>query len=223
MKSADPSPDDAHRIPVWIVDNNKNFCVVLSEALNRSKTVRCTRYSFSCRSAIQDLEQERERPEVILLDIKMPEMSGLEALPRFKKLSPQTKIVMLTSYDFDRDIQTAIERGASGYLLKSATPADVIRAIETSRAGGAPIDPMIAKRMMNTFATPVPPGSTHNLSPREQEILRCLAEGVGTQEVAKKFSISEYTVETHIRNIFEKLGVHNRHAMVAKAIRERLI
>ena len=82
---------------------------------------------------------------------------------------------------------------------------------------------MIAKRMMNTFATPVPPGSTHNLSPREQEILRCLAEGVGTQEVAKKFSISEYTVETHIRNIFEKLGVHNRHAMVAKAIRERLI
>lgn len=210
-------------IPVWIVDNNRNFCLVLSEALNRTGRVDCSRYFFSSLHAIHELQAGAEPPAVILLDIKMPEMTGVEAITPLRKLAPSAKIIMLTSYDLDRNIKLSLAKGASGYLLKSSTPGEIVQAIESAEKGGAPIDPFVTRRMVRAFAPQPSGGETYDLSPREREILRLVAEGMGSNRVAERLGISRPTVDTHVRNIFEKLGVHNRHAMVAKAVRERLI
>jgi DNA-binding NarL/FixJ family response regulator len=211
------------RISVWIVDDNKSFCVVLSEALNRSNSVICEKYFPSSRSAIEDIETMNHPPQVILLDIKMPGTKGVDAIALFKHIAPSTDIIMLTSYDFDMDIRTSLKRGASGYLLKSSRPVDIIRAVETVQKGGTPLDPMITQRMTDAFIAEKPESDSYNLSAREREVVRWISQGLNSAEVAQQLSITYNTVETHIKNIFHKLNVSNRHAMVAKAIKERLV
>jgi DNA-binding NarL/FixJ family response regulator len=212
-----------NRISVWIVDDNKSFCVVLSEALNRSSSVLCEKYFHSSRSAIEHLESKNRPPQVVLLDIKMPGMKGVDAIALLKRIAPSTNIIMLTSYDFDMDIRTSLKRGAAGYLLKSSQPLDIIRAIETVLKGGTPLDPMITQRMTDAFIAGKPENDSYNLSVREREVIRWVTQGLNSAEVAKRLSITYNTVETHMKNIFHKLNVSNRHAMVAKAIKERLV
>jgi DNA-binding NarL/FixJ family response regulator len=211
------------RISVWIVDDNKSFCIVLSEALNRSNSVFCEMYFHSSRSAIEYLETCNHPPQVILLDIKMPGTKGVDAIALFKRIASATDIIMLTSYDFDMDIRTSLKRGATGYLLKSSQPLDIIRAIETVQKGGTPLDPMITQRMTDAYIAEKPESDSYNLSAREREVIRWITQGLNSAEVAQQLSITYNTVETHIKNIFHKLNVSNRHAMVAKAIKERLV
>jgi DNA-binding NarL/FixJ family response regulator len=211
------------RISVWIVDDNKSFCIVLSEALNRSNSIVCERYFHSSRQAIEYLETSNNPPQVILLDIKMPGTKGVDAIALLKRIAVSTDIIMLTSYDFDTDIRTSLKRGAAGYLLKSSQPHDIIRAIETVQKGGTPLDPMITHRMTDAFIAENPESDAYDLSAREREVIRWISQGLNSAEVAKQLSITYNTVETHIKNIFHKLNVSNRHAMVAKAIKERLV
>jgi DNA-binding NarL/FixJ family response regulator len=211
------------RISVWIVDDNKSFCIVLSEALNRSNSIVCERYFHSSRQAIEYLETSNNPPQVILLDIKMPGTKGVDAIALLKRIAVSTDIIMLTSYDFDTDIRTSLKRGAAGYLIKSSQPHDIIRAIETVQKGGTPLDPMITHRMTDAFIAENPESDAYDLSAREREVIRWISQGLNSAEVAKQLSITYNTVETHIKNIFHKLNVSNRHAMVAKAIKERLV
>jgi DNA-binding NarL/FixJ family response regulator len=214
--------NEINRIPVWIIDDNKGFCLILSEALNQSETVECQKSFHSCRSAIQALTTEDSPPTAILLDIKMPRMSGLDAITTIKRITPATQIIMLTSYDLDENIRTAMNRGAAGFLLKSSSPADIITAIEKVQQGGSPLDPMVTKRVMGAFL-----GETeenrYRLTRREKDILRCVAGGLTTLQVAKRLNLSYYTVDTHLKNIFQKLDVHNRQGLVTKAHKERLV
>jgi DNA-binding NarL/FixJ family response regulator len=210
------------RIPVWIIDDNRGFCFILSEALNLSGTIDCQRCFHSCKSALQALSTEDSLPGVILLDIKMPKMSGLDAITSIKNLTPATHIIMLTSYDLDENIRTALNRGATGYLLKSSTPIEIINAIEKVQAGGSPIDPMITKRVMEAFLGQTADNGYY-LTSREKDILRCLASELTVQEMASRLNLSYFTVDTHIKNIYQKLHVHNRHGLVTKASKERLI
>jgi DNA-binding NarL/FixJ family response regulator len=223
MSSQEDIQEKRKRISVWIVDDNKSFCVVLSEALNRSSGIFCEKYFHSCRLALENLETTNHPPQVILLDIKMPSMKGVDAIELFKRIVPSVNIIMLTSYDFDMDIRTSLKRGAAGYLLKSSQPLDIIRAIETVQKGGTPIDPMITQRMTDAYLAGKPESDAYNLSAREREVVRWITQGLNSSEVAQQLSITYNTVETHIKNIFHKLNVSNRHAMVAKAIKERLI
>ncbi|MBM4162217.1 MAG: response regulator transcription factor [Ignavibacteria bacterium] len=211
-----------NRIPVWVIDDNKGFCLILSEALNQSEAVECQKRFHSCKSAIQALTTGDSPPTVILLDIKMPRMSGLDAITTIKTISPSTQIIMLTSYDLDENIRTAMNRGAAGYLLKSSTPADIISAIEKVQKGGSPLDPMITKRIMGAFLGQTEENRYH-LTRREKDILQCIAGGLTTLEVARKLKLSYYTVDTHLKNIFQKLEVHNRLGLVTKAHKERLV
>ncbi len=217
-----PSQSERLRIPVWIIDDNSGFSLVLSEALNQSETVACTRCFTTCRTAIAALSTESTLPSVILLDIKMPRISGLDAISMILNISPATHIIMLTSFDLDEHIRTAINRGAAGYLLKASSPTDVISAIEKVQLGGAPLDAMITQRVMKAFLGQNSE-SRYNLTQREQDILRHVASGLTTLETAHKLNLSYYTVDTHLKNIFQKLNVHNRHGLVIKANKERLI
>jgi DNA-binding NarL/FixJ family response regulator len=223
MNDQEVAQEKRKRISVWIVDDNKSFCVVLSETLNRSSSVTCEKYFHSSRLAIEYLEINNNPPQVILLDIKMPGTKGVDAIALLKRIAPSTDIIMLTSYDFDMDIRTSLRRGASGYLLKSSQPLDIIRAIETVQKGGTPLDPMITQRMTDAFIAGNPENDSYNLSAREREVIRWITQGLSSAEVAEQLSITYNTVETHIKNVFHKLNVSNRHAMVAKAIKERLV
>jgi DNA-binding NarL/FixJ family response regulator len=222
MNLQEDTQERKKRISVWIVDDNKSFCVVLSEALNRSNKVICEKYFHSSRMTIEYLETCNHPPQVILLDIKMPGTKGVDAIALLKRIAPSTDIIMLTSYDFDMDIRTSLKRGAAGYLLKSSQPQDIIRAIETVQKGGTPLDPMITQRMTDAYIAEKPESDSYNLSAREREVIRWITQGFNSAEVAQQLSITYNTVETHIKNIFHKLNVSNRHAMVAKAIKERL-
>jgi DNA-binding NarL/FixJ family response regulator len=217
-----PLRTEDDRITVWIIDDNKGFSLVLSEALNQSETVVCTKCFTTCRTAIAALSAEESPPSVILLDIKMPRMSGLDAISMMLGISPATHIIMLTSFDLDEHIRTAMNRGAAGYLLKASSPTDIISAIEKVQKGGAPLDAMITQRVMKAFLGQNNE-SSYNLTRREQDILRHVASGLTTLETAHNLNLSYYTVDTHLKNIFQKLDVHNRHGLVIKANKERLI
>jgi DNA-binding NarL/FixJ family response regulator len=201
--------DPTDRIPVWIIDDIESFCEILAEALNRSKTVQCQRYYLSCKTAIQALAAEESPPSVILLDIVLPKLSGLDAIALLKEISPATHIIMLTSHDLDENIRTAINRGADGYLLKTSTPAEIINAIEKVLKGEVPIDEKITKRIMESFLVPREVQAYH-LTRREKEILSCVSMGLSVLEMSRKLDISFYTVDTHLKNIHQKLEVHSR-------------
>ena len=210
------------RISVWIIDDNREFCFILSEALNLSGTIECQKCFHTCKSALQGLMTEDSPPSIILLDIKMPKMSGLDAITSIKSITPATQIIMLTSYDLDENIRTAMNRGATGYLLKSCAPIEIINAIEKAQKGDSPIDTMITKRVMDAFLRQSPE-NRYSLTSREKDILQYLASDLTVQEVASKLNLSYFTVDTHIKNIYQKLNVHNRQGLVTKASKERLI
>jgi DNA-binding NarL/FixJ family response regulator len=152
----------------------------------------------------------------------MPNGSGLDAISRLKQLSPATQIIMLTSHDLDENIKTAMNRGAVGYLLKRSKPPEIIRAIEESLLGGMQIDAAIMARIIKDFLGELP-GNRYGLTDREREILRRVATGKSSNRIAQDMSLSYYTVDTHLKNIFQKLHVHTRHGLVAKASQEHLI
>ena len=211
------------KISVWIIDDNRNFCLILAANLNKSSTVICQRYYHSCKAVINDLETESSPPSVILLDIKMPAMNGLDAITPLRKLSPATNIIMLTSYDLDENIRTAMKRGASGYLLKTSSPDDIVRAIESVQMGGLPLDPLITRKMMESFVGWDDEENIYNLSPREKEVLKLVTEGLNNMEISQKLFISRFTVETHVKNIFHKLDIHDRPKLVVKALKNRIV
>jgi DNA-binding NarL/FixJ family response regulator len=211
------------KIQVWIIDDNNNFCLVLAANLNKSLTVACQRYYHSCKAAINDLETENSPPGVILLDIKMSAMNGLDAIAPIRKLSPTTNIIMLTSYDLDENIRTAMKRGASGYLLKTSSPDDIVRAIESVQVGGLPLDPLITRKMMESFVGWDDEENIYNLSPREKEVLKLVTQGLNNMEISLKLFISRFTVETHVKNIFHKLDIHDRQKLVVKALKNRIV
>ncbi len=211
------------KISTWIVDDNKNFCLVLAANLNKSKTVDCQRYYQSCKTLLRDFETEVSPPSVILLDIKMPLMNGLDAIIPIKRFSPASNIIMLTSYDLDENIRLAMKRGASGYLLKTASPDEIVRAIESVQQGGLPLDPTITKKMMAAYVGWEDEENAYNLSRRERDVLKLVTQGMNNVEIAEKLCISRFTVETHLRNIFHKLDIHSRQKLLVKAIKDRIV
>jgi len=211
------------RIPVWIVDDIKSYCEVLSEALNRSSTVGCDKYYLSCKSAVQALLSDKNPPSVILLDIMMPRLSGMDAIAMFKNASPSTHVIMLTSHDLDENVRTAMNRGADGYLLKTSSPTEIVAAIEKVAQGEMPIDPTIVSRIIESFLSQSGTQGNYNLTRREKEVLRCATAGMTVQDMAQKLHISYFTVDTHLKNIHRKLNVHNRHGLVAKASKDGLV
>jgi DNA-binding NarL/FixJ family response regulator len=210
-------------IPVWIIDDNRNFCFMLSESMNRSTVVKCTNYYCSCKVALKQLQVAEHPPSVILLDIKMPVISGLDAIEPLKRLSPGSNILMVTSSDDDDQIKTALQRGANGYLLKSSSASDIIRAIENVQNGASPIDPHITKKMMDAYVGKKQETNLHGLTQKERQIVKLYSQGRSTEEIADTLFISAHTIHTHRRNIFYKMDINTLHQLVAKAYKDNLV
>jgi DNA-binding NarL/FixJ family response regulator len=153
------------------------------------------------------------------MDLRMPEMGGVEAITRLRRTAPAVRVLVLTTYDTDSDVLPAIEAGATGYLLKDAPREELIRAVRAAFAGEAVLSPAVASRLMGQVRKPPP----EVLSQRELEVLALIADGATNRQAAAKLFVSEATVKTHVLHIYEKLGVRDRAAAVAEAYRRRLL
>ncbi len=202
-------------ITVSIVEDNEQVRTTLSRLINRAEGFRCLSQHANAEAALEALP--RERPEVVLMDINLPGLNGVECVRRLKSLLPQTQVVMLTVYEDTENIFNALAAGASGYLLKRTPSAELLAAIKDVHQGGSPMTTHIARKVVQSFqragASTQP---TENLSTREQEVLDCLAKGFLYKEIADKLGISYETVHTYIRRIYEKLQVRTRTEAVAK-------
>jgi len=203
---------------VSIVEDNDQLRATLARLLNRAEGFRCVSHYPDAESALAALPAER--PEVVLVDINLPGMNGVEFVRRLKQAAPEILAVMLTAYEDTENIFNALAAGAAGYLLKRAPRGELLEAIREVRRGGSPMTTHIARKVVQSFQKAGPsPQPTENLSAREQEVLDCLSHGFLYKEIAEKLGISYETVHTYIRRIYEKLQVRTRTEAVAKFLR----
>ncbi|MEV0586954.1 response regulator transcription factor [Nonomuraea sp. NPDC050310] len=159
------------------------------------------------------------RPDVILMDLRMPRMDGVSAIKELARTGSTARVLVLTTYDTDRDVVPAIEAGATGYLLKDAHRDELIRGVEAAARGESVLSPSVATRLIGQVRAP----AADPLSARELEILRLIAQGTTNREAAARLFISEATVKTHVLHIYAKLGVNDRAAAVAVAFQRGLL
>ena len=159
------------------------------------------------------------KPDVILMDLRMPQMEGVEAIGKIKESQPEIHILVLTTYDTDADIVRAVEAGATGYLLKDAPREELFRAVRATARGDAVLAPIVAARLMGKMRSP----GEESLSSREIEVLLLVARGASNQDVAEKLHISKATVKSHLLQIYQKLGVSDRTAAATTALERGII
>src|SRR5215204_1601531 len=205
-------------ITVSIVEDNDELRATLARVLNRSEGFRCLSQYQNAEDALKDLPQVK--PAVVLMDINLPGINGVECVRQLKQLLPATQVMMLTVYEDTENIFNALAAGAAGYLLKRTKTAELLDAIREVQRGGSPMTTHIARKVTQSFQKAGPsPQATENLSQREQEVLDCLSQGFLYKEIAEKLGISYETVHTYIRRIYEKLQVRTRTEAVAKFLR----
>jgi DNA-binding NarL/FixJ family response regulator len=206
---------------IWLIEDNDFFRRTIEDLVNQSGRWECTHSFPMCEAALAALQEEIP-PDVILLDIGLPGMSGITGISHIKSVSPGTHIIILTVHDEDDSVFQALSAGASGYLLKNSSKERIIESIDEVLHGGAPINAQIAKKVLTLFSIHTTPNAGYQLTVREKEVLRLLVDGNTMNKIADKLFISYHTVDNHIRNIYSKLQVHSRTAVVTKALKERL-
>ncbi|OAM88119.1 response regulator transcription factor [Termitidicoccus mucosus] len=227
-ESSHPAPDaSAGPIRISIVEDDSQTRRILGNIIGHAPAMRLVSDFPEGESAIAALPAQK--PDVVLMDINLPKISGVECVRRLKPLLPQTQFLMLTVYDDTDNIFNALAAGATGYLLKSTSREELIAGIQQVHEGGSPMSSAIARKVVHSFAQPSasapgPAGSPEAganqeiaaLSEREQEILGMLAQGFLYKEIADKLGLSVFTVKTYTRRIYEKLHVHSRSQATAK-------
>ena len=220
-RAAATSPaDDA--IQVVIIEDLREVREGLSVLINGTRGFRCVRSYASMEAALADID--RLQPGVVLTDIGLPGMSGIEGIGILRERFPNLPVLALTVYDNDDQIFKALCAGASGYLLKNTAPARLLESLQEAVDGGAPMSPEVARRVVKLFREFKPPESaSYHLTPQETELLKLLIEGHYKKTAARAMGISTNTVSFHLKNIYAKLQVHSKTEAVAKALRERLV
>jgi DNA-binding NarL/FixJ family response regulator len=212
-----------NKTDVVIIEDNELLRDSLMEAINKSGQISCRNSFGSGEAALDLIEKEELVPDIILLDIGLPGMNGIELIPELKKLTPSSKILIITVHDDDENVFNAICAGASGYLLKDLSADGIVNSISEVMNGGAPMNSHIAKKVLSMFRDQNVKFDGYDLSEREKEILALLVDGLSKKQIAEKIFISHHTVDSHIRNIYAKLEVHSRSSAISKAIREKLL
>jgi DNA-binding NarL/FixJ family response regulator len=205
-------------ITVSIVEDNDKLRGTLARLLDRSSGFRCLSQYPNAEEALKNLPQVR--PNVVLMDINLPGMNGVECVRQLKRLIPETQVMMLTVYEDTENIFNALAAGAGGYLLKRTSTKELLEAIQAVHAGGSPMTMHIARKVVQSFQkTAATAQPAENLSEREQQVLDLLSQGLIYKEIAEKLGISYETVHTYVRRIYEKLQVRTRTEAVAKFLR----
>lgn len=207
----------SHDIQVAIVEDDGEIRQLLTLIIDGSPGFRCEQSYSACESALEPLEAEP--PDVVLMDIDLPGMSGIDGVRRLRDTLPHTDFIMLTIQEDDHSIFESICAGATGYLLKDTPPTTLLQSIRDVYDGGAPMSASIARRVIGSFKRTV----ESPLTARETEILQQLCDGDNYRVIAEALGISGDTVRAHIKNIYRKLQVNSRAEAVKKAIRDRLI
>jgi DNA-binding NarL/FixJ family response regulator len=202
-------------IGVSIIEDDVPAREILAGWIRRADGFRYVSEHGSAESALEKLPQEK--PAVVLVDINLPGLSGIECVRRLKPILPETQFVMVTVYEDANHIFNALAVGASGYLLKQTRRSDLLAALKEVHAGGSPMSSQIARKVVQSFRRPgIEQSASEDLSPREREVLELLARGYLYKEIAESLKISVQTVNTYIRRIYEKLHVRSRAQAVAK-------
>ena len=211
------------KIKVAIYDDNKALCESLSQLIESDPDFELCGVFNNPLNILENIS--KNKPDVILMDIDMPGMTGIEAVALVHKKFPEIKVLMQTVFDDDEKVFNSICSGAVGYLLKKTKPLQMLEGIKEASKGGAPMTPSIATKVLKMFRqySPPPTDEKINLSEREKEVLGSLTKGQSYKMIAAGCNLSIDTVRFHIKNIYEKLHVHSMTEAVIKALKEKLI
>ena len=204
-------------LSVAIVEDDDDIRESLAELIDGTEGFMCSNTYRDCWSAIKGIDADV--PDVVLMDIGMPGMSGIEGTRRIKERHPELDILVLTVHENDETVFEALCAGACGYLVKETPMARIIEAIREVKNGGSPMSTQIARMVTNSFQRK----SQHLLTSREMEVLNLLCNGKSYKMIGESLFISEETVRRHLKNIYKKLEVHSKSEAVAKALREKIV
>lgn len=207
---------------IWLVEDNERFRAGIKDLIDESDGLQCDQAFPSCEDAIARLHNDAA-PDILLMDIGLPGLDGIEGIRRAKAIAPSIQVIMLTVFDDSDKIFRAICAGASGYLLKSAPPDEIIRSLADILDGGAPMNAQIARKVLDMFADMAAPKESYQLTDMEKRVLTMLVEGNPKKQIAHNLGVSFHTVDTHLRNIYSKLQVHSRSEAVAKALKAKIL
>ena len=215
-------PPPATPIKLALVEDERDIREGLAFLINGTEGYRCTGSYRSMEEALPAIVSRQ--PDIVLVDLGLPGMSGIDGIRRLKEAHSDLVLVVLTVYDSDERIFDALCAGASGYLLKKTPPARLLESLKEARAGGAPMSPEVARRVLTLFREIRPPEKAdYGLTPHELRLLKLLVEGCSYKTAASELGVTAKTVSFHLQKIYEKLQVHSKSEAVAKALRDRLV
>jgi DNA-binding NarL/FixJ family response regulator len=205
-------------IRIVIVEDNNALRSSLENLFNKTEGMRCVASLLNLLNVVSEVGAAK--PDIILMDIGLPNISGIEGVRTVKTHFPEVQVLMFTVFDDDEKIFDAIRAGASGYLLKKTPPAEIVEAVRELYRGGAPMTSSIARRVIHSFqGVPSTVAADYRLTVRENEILYSLVDGLSYKRIADKYCVSISTIRTHICNIYQKLHVNSKAAAVARILR----
>lgn len=218
------APRPGGSLNVVIIEDQRDVREGLAVLIHGTPGFRCTRSYRTMEEALRAMAAADAPPDVVLTDIGLPGMSGIDGIAALRKQFADLPILALTVYDSDDKVFDALCAGASGYLLKNTPPARLLESLQEVAGGGAPMSPEVARRVVRLFRQFRPAKeATYHLTPQENELLKLLADGHHKKTAAQEMGISVNTVSFHLKHIYEKLQVHSKTEAVAKALRERLV
>lgn len=220
-KESAPNPD---LLRVWLLEDHDAFRRNVLRLLGHTPDIQADHAFSSAEALLEQLNGSSQvPPQVLLLDLGLPGMSGLDVIREVTRLAPDCRIIVLTVFEDEDKISRALTTGACGYLLKTAQPDEIIDAIRQAADGGTPMSPRVARSLIDILARLTQPVTDVELSPREREMLKYLVDGLTNKEIAVRMDISTHTVDSYARTLFTKLNVRSRAAAVARALKDRLV
>lgn len=220
-KESAPNPE---LLRVWLLEDHDAFRRNVLRLLGHTPDIQADHAFSSAEALLEQLNGSSQvPPQVLLLDLGLPGMSGLDVIREVTRLAPDCRIIVLTVFEDEDKISRALTTGACGYLLKTAQPDEIIDAIRQAADGGTPMSPSVARSLIDILARLTQPATHVDLSPREREMLKCLVDGLTNKEIATRMDVSPHTVDSYARTLFSKLKVRSRASAVARALKDRLV